>query len=446
MVGGGRVLGGRAVRSAGLRGLGLGVAGAVVCVWALAVGVAPALATTKSFTKHGCSTWRVPARVSSVAIEATGSAGGAAPGDSAALGGSGDVVSGALSGLGSGQVLDVCVDHGGGVAGAGSQAADDGGAGGGASGVAMGSGFSAPALIAAGGGGGAIFNGGGGGAGLPDGGAGAPNPPPCSTACGGGGGTQSTFGAGGAAGPCTATCGAGAKGVRFTAAGPGRGGAGGVSPPGGGGGGYGGGGGGGGYYSGGGGGAGGGSAGGGGAGSDFCASTLAAPLSLSGCGPTGTNSTFGTASVVLTYTQPAYQPDAQIKLASDTDYLGVGIVNSTGAGQTRTTTAARGQSTTFDLRFVNAGTHSDAIAVKGCKSSSGFTVKYFKGKTNVTTKVTAGTYKTGKLAAGASQVLQLQIAVSSKATAGKIDTCAVTASSNHAPTRKDVVKAKVRVG
>jgi GTPase len=68
------------------------------------------------------------------------------------------------------------------------------------------------------------------------------------------------------------------------------------------------------------------------------------------------------------------------------------------------------------------------------------------GKTNVTTKVTAGTYKTGKLAAGASQVLQLQIAVSSKATAGKIDTCAVTASSNHAPTRKDVVKAKVKVG
>ena len=97
--------------------------------------------------------------------------------------------------------------------------------------------------------------------------------------------------------------------------------------------------------------------------------------------------------MVLTYTQPAYQPDAQIKLASDTDYLGAGIVNSTGAGQTRTTTAARGQSTTFDLRLVNAGTHSDAIAVKGCKSSSGFTVKYFKGKSNLTTKVTAGTIR-----------------------------------------------------
>lgn len=143
--------------------------------------------------------------------------------------------------------------------------------------------------------------------------------------------------------------------------------------------------------------------------------------------------------------QDPHQPDAQIKLGSDTSYLGVGIINTTGAGQTRTTTTPPGKSKTFELRFVNAGTRSDAIAVKGCKSSTGFTVQYFKGTTNVTTNVTAGTYKTGTLAAGANQVLRLKIAVSSTATAGKIDTCAVTASSNHASTRKDVVKARVNV-
>ena len=60
-----------------------------------------------------------------------------------------------------------------------------------------------------------------------------------------------------------------------------------------------------------------------------------------------------------------YQPDAQIKLASDRRYLGVGIINTTGAGQTRSTTTARGKSATFDLRFVNDGTLSDAIAVHG---------------------------------------------------------------------------------
>lgn len=155
----------------------------------------------------------------------------------------------------------------------------------------------------------------------------------------------------------------------------------------------------------------------------------------------------GNGQVTITYsTLPAYEPDAQIKLASDKSYLGVGVVNTTGAGQTRTTTTAPGKSATFDLRLVNAGTHSDAIAVKGCKSSSGLMVKYFKGTTDVTTEVTAGTYKTATLAAGATRVLKLKIAVSSAATAGDTHTCGVTASSNATPTKKDVVKAKVKVG
>jgi hypothetical protein len=40
----------------------------------------------------------------------------------------------------------------------------------------------------------------------------------------------------------------------------------------------------------------------------------------------------------------------------------------------------------------------------------------------------------------------LKIAVSLTATAGTIDTCAVTASANGAPTKQDVVKAKLKVG
>jgi hypothetical protein len=74
-----------------------------------------------------------------------------------------------------------------------------------------------------------------------------------------------------------------------------------------------------------------------------------------------------------------------------------------------------------------------------------FTIKYFKGTTNVTTTVSTGTYRTGTLAAGASQVLKLKIALSSTAKAGKTETCAVTASPVAAPTRKDVAKAKVKV-
>jgi hypothetical protein len=299
--------------SGGLR-LAFGVA---IAAWAVVgISAGPALAKSKSFTSAGCSTWKVPAGVSSVTIQATGSAGQAVNGG-LAPGGTGDVVSGTLSGANFGQVLDICVNSGGGGAGGGLNPTDDGGAGGGASGVALGGDFSAPVLIAGGGGGGAVAAESGGGAGLPDGVAGTP-PSPCGTltACGGGGGTQTAFGGGGA-GDCGA-CAPGMDGTGFTSAGPGSGGAGGSGPLGGGGGG-------GGYYGGGGGGSGGlgADSGAGGGGSDFCASSLAAPLSLNGCKATGTNATYGRASVVLTYRQAAWARDFR-DLLVDSRGLGPG--------------------------------------------------------------------------------------------------------------------------
>ena len=306
----------------GARGFGSLLAGgrlrltlglAVVSLAVLGIEAGPVLAKTKSFTSAGCSTWTVPAGVSSVSIHATGSA-GETVNVGAAAGGSGDVVSGTLSGLSSGQVLDVCVNAAGGPAGTGGSPGTNGGAGGGASGVALGSDFSAPVLIAGGGGGG---GGGspnrGGGAALPSGSAGAPGNPCVGNACGGGGGTQSTFGTGGAADPACSSCAAGDNGAVSSGTGPGSGGAGGSGDLGGGGGGAG-------YFGGGGGGGAQTLAGGGGGGSDFCASSLTG-ASLRKCGATGTNSTFGTASVVLTYSQAAWAHDFRDLLV---DSRGVG--------------------------------------------------------------------------------------------------------------------------
>jgi hypothetical protein len=255
---------------------------------------AAAGAATQTFTTSGCGNtvpanlYTVPPGVTSVAIEATGSAGQTLNVGNA-VGGTGDVVSGALSGLSAGQTLDVCVNTGGGAGGGGV----GGGVGGGASGVALGSDFAQPALIAAGGGGGAFNTAAGGNAGTPSGGAG--SFVGGSSGGGGGGGTQATFGTGGFAGVGLGNT-AGGDGAQFTSAGPGTGGTGGTKDIGG----RGGGGGGAGYFGGG----GGGSAsssngGGGGGGSDFCASTLTSGT-LSGCGVTGQNGVFGTASVTIT--------------------------------------------------------------------------------------------------------------------------------------------------
>ena len=94
------------------RGRALGVLGAAVGLCALGAaafaGAAAAAGTTVAFTTQGCTMWTVPTGVSSVQIQATGAAGGGA-------GGVGDGVSGTLSSLAGGtQVLDVCVDQGGG--------------------------------------------------------------------------------------------------------------------------------------------------------------------------------------------------------------------------------------------------------------------------------------------------------------------------------------------
>jgi hypothetical protein len=294
------------------------VAAASCLLGASVLNVGEALADTTSFTTTGCTTFAVPAGVSSVEIAATGSAGEAGLGGDGGQGGTGDVVGGTLSALSAGQVLDVCVDYGGGAAGLGNNGGLNGAAGGGASGVALGSDFSVPVLIAGGGGGGgggltlsfpfpmAIPGGAGGNAGmLPTGGQAGGEPPCCTGQGTGGGGGTTSGGAGGA----DIGLGGGGTGSVFTSAGPGTGGAGATVIPNdfstaGSGGGAG--------YAGGGGGASNGlAASGGGGGSDSCAASLTAPASLSVCGVTGTNSTFGTASVVLAYT-PALPPTASI--------------------------------------------------------------------------------------------------------------------------------------
>ncbi|MGH2863621.1 MAG: hypothetical protein ACRDJX_00060 [Solirubrobacteraceae bacterium] len=130
-------------------------AGVVVATcWALGMLAPPgALAQeTESFTAPGCTTWTVPAGVNRVLAEARGAAGYAGSGPDAGSGGDGDEVRGDVP-VSAGEVLDVCVDYGGGLGGI-VEDTRNAGSGGGASGLARGENFSAPLIIAGGGGGG----------------------------------------------------------------------------------------------------------------------------------------------------------------------------------------------------------------------------------------------------------------------------------------------------
>ncbi|MGB8180553.1 MAG: hypothetical protein WCF63_10380 [Acidimicrobiales bacterium] len=281
-------------------------------------GAAPAGSSTPSdetvsFAQQGCTTWDVPAGVTSAEIDAIGAAGATGTVSytgvtAGALGGDGDGQTALLAGLPAQSTFFVCVDEGGGPS------VGSGGAGGGASGVSLGTTFSAPLVVAGGGGGG------GGGdlcAGLCEsstgvgGNAGASGTSVtdyfvAGNGIGGGGATISDVGAAGAGGGNGGN--SGDPGESFTAAGPGVGGSGGGSSNGGAGGG-----GGGGFNGGGGGGAtGNGFAGaGGGGGADYCGDTYASTVTVSACEATAGAGT-GTAAqgapgdpeVTITYTLP----------------------------------------------------------------------------------------------------------------------------------------------
>ena len=117
---------------------------------------------------------------------------------------------------------------------------------------------------------------------------------------------------------------------------------------------------------------------------------------------TGVNASFVTGlvqpcGVAVDSVTNVYQPDGLIKRSTDPSFIGDGIYNTTAKGQTITSRASRGQAKVFDLKLQNDGDTSDALYAKGCESSKGFTVSYWQGLTDVTSKVTSGAFATGTL-------------------------------------------------
>ena len=81
----------------------------------------------------------------------------------------------------------------------------------------------------------------------------------------------------------------------------------------------------------------------------------------------------------------------------DGPFAGDDVYSATAAGETKTISVARGQAGTLYVSIQNDGLFADAFKIKGTGAARGFTVSYFKGTTNVTAKVEAGTFSTGSL-------------------------------------------------
>ena len=135
------------------------------------------------------------------------------------------------------------------------------------------------------------------------------------------------------------------------------------------------------------------------------------------------------------------QPDAQI--ATTAAFVGNGIYNTTGMQQARSRTVHRNQTGTFSIKVGNDGLGVDSFTVRGPGSNGRFTVRYFRGPTDITAQVLAGTYTIANLAVGGNRTLTLRVKVAAGAPVGSNRSFLITATSTGGGAPKDAVKATV---
>jgi hypothetical protein len=139
-----------------------------------------------------------------------------------------------------------------------------------------------------------------------------------------------------------------------------------------------------------------------------------------------------------------YRPDGLIRKGT-ASYVGNNVYNTTGTGQAVTARKKRGKKATFYVRVQNDGTVTDSFRVKGAGAKKGFAVSYLSGTRDVTSAVTHGTFTVKGLAPGQARVIRLVVKVKAGARLGVLRSWPVTATSTHATTRTDLVRAGVKV-
>ena len=143
-----------------------------------------------------------------------------------------------------------------------------------------------------------------------------------------------------------------------------------------------------------------------------------------------------------------YRADAQIEKFRTGSLRGNNVYNTTAAGQSLTWGAHRSSTVTFLVAVQNDGTQPDSFVVKGGSAPSGFTVSYLLGRgggTSVTTAVVHGKLELRDIAPGVRKYVRVEVTVKPGTSIGKVASWLVTATSLSDGTRKDAVKAVVKV-
>jgi hypothetical protein len=105
------------------------------------------------------------------------------------------------------------------------------------------------------------------------------------------------------------------------------------------------------------------------------------------------------------------QPDASIGGHAAGPFTGNGVYSSTGAGESRMATIARGKSRTFYAKIQNDGLVPASFTITGAGGANGIATSYHRGASNITASVRAGTYSTGLIPARSAVLLKMVVTV-----------------------------------
>jgi hypothetical protein len=134
-------------------------------------------------------------------------------------------------------------------------------------------------------------------------------------------------------------------------------------------------------------------------------------------------------------------PDSSIGVTSTGHYVGNNVYSPTGVGESRSVTITKGKTSTFYVKVQNDGIVAAPFSVKGTGGAHGITVRYYRGATNITTHVRAGTYYTGTIAARASVLLRMVVVTAHSSAAS---TTFVTTAKSSSGTPSDAVRLLVK--
>ncbi len=149
--------------------------------------------------------------------------------------------------------------------------------------------------------------------------------------------------------------------------------------------------------------------------------------------------------VAMRIPDSAFRPDGWIRRGGGSN-IGDDVYNATGRNQTTRSRTERGRSTTFWVTAQNDDGFTDRLLVAGPGSTRRWVVGYYRGRANITDKVTGNGYRTPSLAPGGRVLIKVTIKPKSSARIGSVRSARVLLTSLGNRFYKDVVKAEATVG